>query len=157
MGNEANKSQKNADALLWDLPLDRKKIYSCLRDFVRWAFNRQGHTALEQFEKDLADFENHIRGSIETGTLSEEEADESRGNHIWFIAREVTKELPRSLALWGLPLMISFDDSEFEKKLAERRNVIEGEFKRNYRSVSRQARSNNGMHPTADTLLVKFP
>lgn len=120
---------QTAETILWDLPREqRKDVYSGLCDFIRWILKRQDHRKLEQFEKDLADHENFLKEKVDAGEVSADEANEAKGYRIWLIAHEESKHAPSMIALWDAPLM-SIDTAEFEKNLAERKNLIEGEFK----------------------------
>lgn len=86
--------------MLWILPRESyPRIYPGLCEFVRWLLEEKGSQEdVAEFDARVQENYTYLKTEVETGRLSETEADKKRGDGIWWRAYEEARDAALFLA-----------------------------------------------------------
>ena len=118
--------------MLWILPRESwPKYYSGLCDFVRWLHQEKGgQKDVAKFNERVRQREEYLKAEVESGRLSEIEADQKRGDGIWWRAYDEARDAAWFLAFRKIireKIAAYFDKepSAAERDMKELRDEIE--------------------------------
>lgn len=88
-----------AENILMSLTRERAEYFSGLREYVRWLIEKKNRNgALSKFEQGLIHLDESLEEKLVAGELSETQANQRRGDSIWWKAMEETQGAASNIA-----------------------------------------------------------